>query len=157
MAGDIITVTGLEETMQMLRDAPKTVVARGFVKALNAAGNVIAGRLAINAPVKKEDTGGLLDNGELRDSVMIAVELDTQFRGGSVSVGFTHGNAADSVALWLEYGHRKVTHAGKEIGEVAAIPFMRDTADQTEEQAADAFDDSIAQTVREEFPQSEVA
>jgi hypothetical protein len=42
MANELIRVTGLAEVQQMLRVAPKELVARGFVKALSAAANVIA-------------------------------------------------------------------------------------------------------------------
>lgn len=154
---DLITVTGLQETVEMLAKAPKTVVALGYTQALSAGGNVIADGLEVNTPVKAEDTGGILDKGELRDSIVVAVNLDSQFRGGSVDVGFMTSNAADSVALWLDAGHRMVSHTGKVLGSVAGNGFMRKTADQTLEAAVDAFAASLRETVAANFPQNEVA
>ncbi len=162
-----VSITGLSEAMAMLAGAPKTVVAAGFLKALSAAGNVIAAELEANAPVKAEDTGGLLDRGVLRESIVVAPELDPRFRGGEVNVGFTPGNDADKVAYWLEYGHRLVRRSrlsyidtrgrrrrGTPIGEVQPHPFIRRSAVMAEDPAIDAFVDSLRQTVTEQFPQT---
>jgi hypothetical protein len=147
-----IEIEGLEETMAMLRDAPKTVVAKGFLGALSAAGNVIADVLETNTAVKSEDVGGVLDRGELRESIVVRPEVDSGFRGGSVSVGFDPSRGADSVALWLDSGHRIVSHRGKVLGETSGTGFMRKSADQSLEAAADAFAESLLKTIRETFP-----
>jgi hypothetical protein len=154
-----ITITGLQETMELLREAPRTLVARGYTKALSAAGNVIADRLEVNTPIKAQDTGGILDRGELREAITVAVELDSQFRGGSVDVGFDPRKGADHVALWLDSGHRLVGHkpGKKQLGTFAGTGFMRRTADETAEAAIDKFAESLKETASEVFPQGQVA
>src|ERR1035438_5346752 len=150
---DAIIVTGLDETIAMLQQAPKIVIANGFLQALSAAGNVMADVLEVNTPIKAEDTGGILDKGELREAVMVAVELDSQFRGGTVNVGFSHQNNAESVALWVHEGHRIVNPKAdgfyfdakgrKKKGAVTGMtkpnPFMLKTFDESAEAAVDAF------------------
>lgn len=147
-----MTVVGLEEVQQFLRDAPKLIVARGFVNALSAGGNVIAEVLEKNTPVKEEDTGGLLDRGELRESVMVEVNLDEDLHGGVARVGFGKNGP---VAYWIEYGHRMVGHEPKRkmLGLVAADPFMRPSTDEAAEPAIEAFAQSLSGTIRREFPQ----
>lgn len=148
----VVTITGLEDVQRMLAEAPRDVVARGYLKALQAGANVIADEVEIHTPVKAEDTGGLLDKGVLRESLMIAIELDAQFRGGIAKVGFGKNG---HVALWVEYGHNMVGHkpGKKPSGVVPAHPFMRPAADTKANAAIDAFATSLAQTVRENFPQ----
>ena len=148
----------------MLREAPKTVVAKGFTEALSAAGNVVADQVVRRCPVKKEDTGGLLERGELREAVMVAVQLDSQFRGGVANIGFMN-KATASVAMWVEWGHRMVVpggyyfddrgrkRQGTHVRDVPAHPFMRPAADESGDRAIDAFAQSISRTVRENFPQ----
>jgi hypothetical protein len=155
---DFITVEteGIAETMQMLADAPRVVVANGFLKAFQAAGDVIVEVLASNTPVKKEDTGGVLEQGELLESLMMDIELDSQFRGGFVAIGFgKNGNVAD----WLDGGHRLIGHAPnyKNLGSVAGNGFMRKSFDQSAEAAVDAFGESLTSTVTTQFPQGQVA
>lgn len=159
MAGELIEAIGIEDVQRMLRDGPKTLVATGFVRALSAGGNVIAGVLEAKTPVKEEDVGGLLDKGELRESVMVAVTLDPQFRGGSAEIGF---GKIGFVAYWLEYGHRILPHNpatrnSKEYlntvkGFVKANPFMRDAADASADAAIEAFAASLIETMSEIFP-----
>lgn len=154
-----VTVTGLAEVQRMLAEAPRTVVARGYLKALQAGANVIANAVEERTPVKAEDTGGLLDRGELRESLMIEVELDSQFRGGVARIGFgKNGN----VALWVEYGHRMVGHkyskSGKQqIGDIQSKPFMRPAAAASAEAAIAAFAQSLEETVSSISPNSKVA
>jgi hypothetical protein len=146
-----ITVTGDTEVALMLRQGSRALVAEGFVKALSAGGNVIADVLERNTPIKAEDTGGLLDRGELRESVMVQVELDSQFRGGSAHVGFgKNGN----VALWIEFGHVLKGHKPglKVLGFVPPNPFMRKTALAAAGQAIEAFTNSLQQTAQKMFP-----
>lgn len=168
-------IEGIEETVAMLETAPKNIVARGYLKALSAAGNVIADAVEVRTPRKLEDTGGnSLDLGELRESLMVDVQLDSGFRGGSVDVGFGKNGR---VALWVEYGHRIVMHGvtsadrrngykGKLLlrvnpesfdSNVPAYPFMRPAFDASADAAIEAFSNSIQQTVAEEFPQTNVA
>jgi|SRR5665213_3365535 len=154
-----ITVEGLDETVAMLENAPRTIAARGYRKALQAGADVIAKAVEERTPIKSEDTGGLLSEGELRASLMTDVELDTQLQGGVAEIGF--GNDVGNVPLWLEYGHRILPHnpASRKSQEyldsvkgfVPAKPFMRPAADASAEAAVDAFAESLAQTVSEEF------
>ncbi len=148
----------------MLREAPKTVVANGYLKALSSAGNVVANEVEHKCPTKKEDVGGLLERGELRENIMLAVEIDSQYRGGIATVGF-RTRAAAAVALWVEWGHRMVVRGGTYIDnrgkvrkgthlkDIPAYPFMRPAADVSADKAIDAFAQSLTQTVRENFPQ----
>lgn len=149
----VVTITGLEDVQRMLAEAPRSVVASGYTKALQAAANVIADEVELHTPVKAQDTGGLLDKGVLRESLMIAIELDVQFRGGIAKVGFGKNG---HVALWVEYGHNMVGHkpGKKPSGVVPANPFMRTAADAKANSAIDAFANSLSQTVRENFPQA---
>jgi len=151
-----VTVEGLDEVVKMLDEAPRTIVARGYLKALQAGANVIADAVEIRTPVKAEDTGGLLDTGELRESLMIDTQLDSQFRGGVAEVGFGKNGA---IAAWVEYGHVLVGHkpGKKPLGEVPMHPFMRPAFDASAEAAVDAFAESLRETVTESFPQGEVA
>jgi HK97 gp10 family phage protein len=150
-----IKVEGLQEAIDMLQQMPKTVVAIGFTRALSAAGNVIADVLQANTPIKSEDVGGLLGKGELRELITVAVQLDTQLRGGSVEVGF--GVKGGPISDWLEFGHAMVSHAGNPLGEVKPHPCMRKSADQSMDAAVDAFVESIKETVASQYPQSNVA
>jgi Bacteriophage HK97-gp10, putative tail-component len=151
-----ISVEGLEQTQRMLKDAPKTLVARGFVKALSAAANVLADAVERETPVKVRDTGGLLDRGVLRESLMIAVELDGALHGGAAYVGFGKNGI---VALWIEYGHVLTTHRPVKhpIKFVPANPFMRTALGSSWEQAVDAFARALGETVRQEFPVTALA
>lgn len=151
MPDGLIEIEGLEDVQRLLAEAPRTVVARGYLKALQAGANVIANELESNTPIKKEDVGGLLDKGVLRESVMIVIELDSDFRGGVALIGFGKNGF---VALWLEYGHRMLSHGAKgtrhEIGTgiVAANPFMRRTTAACADRAIDAFADALASELK---------
>ena len=152
-----IKIEGLEEVVEMLDKAPRTIVARGYLKALQAGANVIADAVEIRTPVKAEDTGGLLDKGELRESLMIDIQLDSALRGGVADIGFgKNGN----VANWIEYGHRIVGHKPGKTDSGASVPanpFMRGAADGCAEAAIDAFTGSLKETIAAAYPQSNVA
>jgi HK97 gp10 family phage protein len=165
MADFNISIEGLEETVAMLEQAPRTIAARGYRKALQAGANVIANAVEARTPIKAEETGGLLEQGELRESLVTDIELNSDLRGGVAEIGFGKNG---HVALWVEYGHRQVEHGakwadrqkgyeGKLLGEVPAKPFMRPAADASAEAAVDAYAESLKQTVSEEFPQRQVA
>lgn len=150
--GSFVTITGLSEVQAMLRDAPKNIVALGFIRAVSAGANVIADEVELHTPVKAQDTGGLLDKGELRESLMIDFSMDSQLRWAAAQVGFGKNG---HVALWVEYGHQMVGHApGKKArGQVAAQPFMRPAADASADAAIEAVTRSLSDTVRDHFPQ----
>ena len=118
-------------------------------------------------PVKAEDTGGLLDKGVLRESITITgIEIDSNGRGVRGHVGFTTNNAADHVALWIEYGHRIVVRdsvlsyidnrgrrrSGSVQGFVAPNPFMRKAFEASRDAAVEAFVTTLNQTVKRLYP-----
>jgi len=146
-----LTVTGIEEVQRLLTQAPKNVVAHGFLKALTAGANVIADAVEVRTPVKAEDTGGILDKGVLRESLMIRTEIDSQFRGGRSQIGF---GANGVVAGWLEWGHALRSHKSsgkKDLGFVKARPFMRPALAASADAAIAAFAASLEETVKNEF------
>lgn len=151
MANDFsITITGIDETIAMLRDAPRDIAAAGFAKAGRAAGNVIQAELERRTPV---------DTGELKKALRVDVELDAQLRGVHVSAGF---GKQGYKANWVEYGH-KISRArlGKRFGNiehylsgkgfVPAHPFMRPAFEASAQASVDAFAESLKQTVESEY------
>ena len=152
-----VQVTGLAEVQQMLREAPKNIVALGFLRAVSAGANVIADELERQTPIKAEDTGGLLDKGVLRESIRILYELNVDVKWAGAHVCFTTNNGADAVALWLDEGHRLVGHLpGKKVLKPPAIVgngFVRKAADLSAGPAIEAVTTSLLQTVRQLFPQ----
>jgi hypothetical protein len=169
-----IALDGIEETLQMLDEAPRNVVASGFMRALQAGGTILADAIAAAAPVKSEATGGLLARGELRESVRLKVTLDSAFRGGVAEIDFGH---AGPVAYWMEYGHRLVKHGatwedrknnyrGKLLlrrnpetfdSTVPPHPVVRKPLDTSWEAAVDAVVESLKETLVAEYPQSSAA
>jgi hypothetical protein len=104
---------------------------------------VIKAALALRIPISDEETAG-----DLRAALMSAVTLDAQFRGGVAEVGF--GTKQGHIANFVEYGHRMVGHkpGKKELGMVAAHPFMRPAAEVSADAAIDAFADSLEATLK---------
>src|SRR4051812_19267166 len=132
----VITITGIEEVQQMLRDAPRAIVAAGFAKAGRAAANVIEAEVSLRTPVRSEtvwDDEAFAEfknatGGDLKKALVSTVEIDAQGRGVHTETGF---GKQGHVANWVEYGHRMVSHKPKkrEVGFVAAHPFMRPAFD----------------------------
>ncbi|SRR5216684_818579 len=143
MAGEVSRIIGIEDVCKMLREAPKIIVATGFLKALNAGAQEINRELNIREPVRE---------GKLKAARMMEITLDNQLRGGLARIGY---GKMGQRALWVEYGHRMIGHKpGKKAeGMIAPHPFMRVAFDSSAERAIAAFADSLAQTVREQFPQ----
>lgn len=151
MVDTLITVAGLEDVQQMLAEAPRVVVASGFLKAASAAGSVIQERLLEATPERDEGERNE-DDAHLIDSSVVEITLDSRYRGVQVKVGF---GKLGHRALWVEYGHVLLGHkpGKKRLGDVLAHPFMRPAADASAESAIAAFANSLAETVRNEFPQ----
>ena len=141
MAGAKIVVTGIEETQQLLADAPKNVVMLGYGRASNAAMNVLAEALISRTPVK---------HGDLARALVINVSVDANSKGSFGQVGF---GKQGLVAYWLEYGHRIVTHkpGKKEVGEVSAQPFMRPAFDSSADAAIDAFCAALEASLKQAY------
>jgi len=156
MAGELIqvNVVGIQDVQRMLREAPKNIVARGFIKALDAAGTVILEEVDMRTPIRlATDTGDIVvEGGDLKAAIMKEVQLDANYRGGFVNIGF--GKEQGHIALWVEYGHRLVTRGRhRQIGTVAPHPFMRPGLDAAYDRAIEAFARSLAATIMQDFPQ----
>ena len=153
-------MTGLQDVQRFLYEAPKSLVALGFARALSAAANVFADEVERNCPVKKEDTGGLLERGVLREQIMVAVEIDSQFRGGRSSVGWGP-QIPKNLPLWIERGHRRVVKGGfyidnrgrrrkgTHIADVKPHPFFVRSFDAKVDRAIEAFAESLSQTIQQ--------
>lgn len=162
MAQDLITITGIEEVQKMLAAAPKSVVARGYAKALGAGIGVIRAELDIRTPVLASDlhtvaVKGGKHPGDLKRALMTEVELDSNFRGGVAAAGY---GKLGYIANMVEYGHRIVRagfyvnsrgkrRKGTVTGNVPPHPFMRPAFDISADEAVEAFANSLATTLRE--------
>jgi hypothetical protein len=174
MAGELITITGAQEVMRMLEAAPKALVARSFLKALDAAGQVVVSELWPRVPIdikaamnkahggshtpKRSKTASSVQ-GPLVGKLDAFITLDSQFRGGVVEIGF---GGLGHIANWVEYGHRimgrkpqggkrkkGVRREGEYLGDVPAHPFMRPAAMASADRAIEAFGEVIAATLKE--------
>ena len=149
-----VEVEGLEEALAMFDDLPKVVILAGFAGALLAAGNVFVEELDPRVPIQLAYEGGdlVVAGGDLKSALMLTdPEVDSGYRGGSIEAGF---GKLGYVANMVEYGHRMVSHAKKEIsgpktpaGFVQAYPFIRPAFDTGKERSIDAFVNSLANTV----------
>lgn len=145
-----IVVTGIEEVNRMLTDLPAVIVARAFLKALDAGAKVIERGLLERTP-ERDEGDRREDVPHLIDSIVIEINIDSQLRGGIAKVGF--GNMGH-VALWVEYGHHLLGHkpTKKELGNVQPYPFMRPTADAVANDVIQAFQDALVEVLTSEVP-----
>lgn len=158
MPGPVITAVGLADVQRFIAEAPKSLVVSGFAKALSASANVFADAVERLCPVKKEDTGGLLDQGVLREQIMVEIQIDSQFRGGRGIVGWGH-SIPKNLPLWVERGHRVVVHGGTytdnrgrlrkgtHVTDIKPHPFVSKAFDISVDRALEAFTASISQTI----------
>lgn len=154
MAGELVSikVTGIEEVQRMLAEAPKSLVARGYVKALQAGINVFRDELELHTPIRLAFEGEdlVVAGGDLKSALTTAITLDSQFRGGVAAVGY---GKLGYIALWVEYGHRMVGHKpGKKVlknSPVPPHPWMRPAFDTKADAALEAFAGSLAATLKE--------
>ena len=146
---ELIQVTGLEDVQRMLKEAPKHVVVTGYAKALRRSINVIAETLQMLTPEGSNHTND--DILPLNESIVTDVQVDSNGRGGVARVGY---GKSGHVALFVEYGHVMKTHkpGSSIVGHVPAHPFMRPAFDQSAAAATAAFQESITETVENEFP-----
>lgn len=135
-----IDITGFGEVQRDLDDLPRAIVRELFPKALEAGGGVLERELESRTPGEGISTSAK-EYGSLRDDLDLHVHV--RQLDGSARAGFTQKGM---VALWVEYGHRQLTHEGKqsELDRVKAHPFMRPAADTAADAAIDAFADSLA-------------
>jgi len=141
-----IQITGLQEVQRRLTEAPSVLVEKVFTQALDRAAGVIAAELEARTPVGEEE--------ELAENVIVKVAIDPGKRGGTAAVGFSSrqssrtGKPFDLIALWVEYGHRLLSHKRKAIGHVPAHPFMRPAALASADKAAETFADVLIENLK---------
>lgn len=138
MPEELITITGIEEVQQMLKEAPREVVAGGFLKALQAGANVIKTEVAARTPV---------DTGNMRSALLSEITIDADFRGGMAEIGFgKEGHKAN----FVEYGHRMIGHkpSKKDEGMVQPHPFMRPAAAVAADAAIEAFAETLVDELK---------
>ena len=154
MAGETITVTGIEEACAFLDSAPKIIVAQAFLRALEAAAKVDEAELWPRVPPDVEAALGRAHGGR---GMLVAnldhwIEMDSGSRGGHVSIGF---GALGHIALWVEYGHSMKGHKPKKtpLGMVPPHPFVRPAFSASVERALEAFALQVRQVITEQFQQ----
>ena len=142
-----MTVKGIVEVSAKLKAAPRLVVLRAFQRALEAGAAPIQAAMVGLAP--------LGEDGLLKTNSVVKVELDTGGQGGVARIGYNQRKAkhsasgneidADSVALWLEYGHRLVGRKPhkRSLGTVPPHPFMRRALETAQGAAVAAFADTM--------------
>ena len=139
MTGVGMQVTGLDECIEMMEDAPKNIVMLGYGRALTAAMYVVAEAVVSRAPV---------ETGEMVKGLVVEVKVDSSARGGIAEMGF---GKQGHVAMWVEYGHHMVGHkpGKKYLGfDVQPHPFMRPSFDASADQAVEAFAASLSNTLK---------
>src|ERR1700733_5711926 len=105
-----ITVRGIPEIQRNLAEFPKVLVMGAFNKALSRAAAVFEAELRSRTPESDYSTSSE-EYGHLVDCLMDVIEIDSGGRGGRASIGF---GRKSMVALWVEFGHRMVSHSGKQ-------------------------------------------
>src|SRR5258707_312105 len=130
-----ITVRGIPEVQRNLKGFPRLLVMQCFRKALSRAAAVFEQELAARCPEGELSTS-TEEYGHLVDNVMSTVEIDSQGHGGKAQIGF---GRKSMVALWVEYGHRLLSHKGKPIGHVQPHPFMRAAFQAAADRAIEVF------------------
>jgi hypothetical protein len=134
-------VIGLDDAKRDLLALPGAIVRDLFPDALKAGGDVIERELAVRTPEGDVSTS-TKEYGPLRDDLDTEIKIDEQRLTGSAKVGFARKGF---VARMVEFGHREVTHNGKQVGEVKAHPFMRTAAETAADGAVEAFADSLGE------------
>jgi hypothetical protein len=141
-----ITVRGIPEVQRNLAEFPKLLVMGAFNKALSRAAAVFETELRARTPESDYSTSSE-EYGHLVDNLMDVIEIDSNGRGGRVSIGF---GRKSMVALWVEYGHRMLSHSGKGKGTVQAHPFMRPAFEAAAEAALEAFTLAIQEFLQQD-------
>lgn len=142
-----LQITGLDQVQRALKDLPAQIVVKSYAKALDRAAGVVAAEVAARAEALSESGSDT----RLSEHVITKVEVDTNKRGGAASVGFDStqdertGKPMDSIASWVEFGHRQVTHkpGSKEVGHVPEHPFVRPAFDSSADKATQVFAETL--------------
>ena len=140
-----IQISGLEQVQRRLAETPEALVRKAFETALDRAIGVVAAEVEARTPVGEAE--------ELAEAVITRVKLDEQNRGGQAAVGFSSrqsertGRPLDEIALWVEYGHRMVTHHGQQVGHVPAHPFLRPALASAGDRAIEVFASTLIESL----------
>jgi hypothetical protein len=135
-----ITVRGIPEVQRNLKDFPRLLVMGCFRKALARAAAVFEEELAARCPESDYSTSSE-EYGHLIENIASQITIDTQGRGGKARIGF---GKKGFLALWLEYGHRMVTHKGRQVGTVEATPFVRPAFEAAADRALAVFVEEVS-------------
>jgi HK97 gp10 family phage protein len=127
-------VLNLDDVKQSLLEMPDEIVRDCFADALRAGAEVVESELRARTPLGADDK----EQEHLRGAIETKVLVDTL--DGSAETGF--GDLGYR-AVFVEYGHRIVTHDGKDVGFGPAHPFIRPAAESATEGAVEAFEESI--------------
>lgn len=144
MPEEFITVDGVDELARAWRDAPQKLIPQALLEGFKAAGWVLMGAIEARTPVGgKIVNGASTTGGDLISDLDMTIQLDDDFRGGVVKVGF--GKDQGYKASWVEYGHRMIGHkpGKKDLGVVQPHPFMRPAAETAAESAVEAFTEAF--------------
>lgn len=141
-----ITVRGIPEVQRNLAEFPRILVMGAFNKALSRAVAVFERELRARTPEADYSTSSE-EYGHLVDALTDVIEIDTNGRGGRASIGF---GRKSMVALWVEFGHRMLSHSGKDVGTVQAHPFMRPAFEAAADAALEAFTVAIQEFLKQD-------
>jgi len=142
VAASSIRISGFDDVNRQLKQLQKRLEG-AFVKAVEAAVDVIESEVRARTPVGETEEG----KRHLRDAIVHVIRVDPLFRFVAGSVGF--GNEGYR-ALWVEYGHRMVSHKPKkaEIGTVPPHPFLRPAFDACKERAVEVFSSVLQSEIK---------
>lgn len=147
------TVSGIEDVVALMQRLRTISLQKALGYALAAAGVPIVGEIHVRCPerleVERDETIP-----HLADSLESLIEIDRQGRGGRLTIGF---GKQGYIALWVEYGHRIVTHkpALRDTGKRSKPnPFLRESMDAAEAQAVDRFFETFIRVLEDEITKS---
>jgi hypothetical protein len=135
-----IKIEGAEEVAELLKTAPKRIVAQSYARGLKAAANVLQAELEPLIPRGDREP-------HLADSVVVEVALNADYSGGYAHIGF---GKLGYRANFVEYGHRMVTHKPdkEEVGTVEPKPFMRPALAAASEAMIEIFADTVMEQLK---------
>jgi HK97 gp10 family phage protein len=134
-------ITGFGDIAKRLKEMPQKIQNRALRKALTSAIDIVGKEVQVRCPEK---------TGLMKQNIGVKVKIDSR-EGGAAIVGFNDGPGEipqGVLALWVEVGHEDRGHGKtkskrKNLGTVAAHPFLRPALDATKTQAMDAFAESL--------------
>jgi HK97 gp10 family phage protein len=134
-------IKGLRELKANLERLGPAIAKGVMTEGLEAGGAVLMEAIGERTPVHR---------GVLKEHIVMATEVAPSGAAGRVKVGF--GDEGYK-AKWVEFGHRQVSHGPaserKEIGHVAAHPFIRPGFDASKEAAREKVIEVIRAQVAE--------